>query len=91
MNYGLEYEKLQQLLAEILGADPSEIKLEKSFVQDFGADSLTLFQILMGVEAQFGVIVEEEQAMEWNTVGQLWEYLHKKGYESHEERVDGRI
>ena len=72
----MEFEKLQQLLAEILGVDESEIQLEKSFVKDFGADSLMLFQILMGVEAQFGVVVEEEQAMEWNTVGQLWEYLH---------------
>ena len=34
-----------------------------------------LYQILMGVEAVFGVIVEEEEAVRWNTVGQLWEYL----------------
>lgn len=71
----MEYEKLQQLLAEILDVNASEIKPEKSFVKDFGADSLILFQVLMGVEAQFGVIIEEEQAVEWNTVGQLWEYL----------------
>lgn len=75
----MEYEKLQQLLAEILDTDPSEIKPERSFVKDFGADSLALFQILMGVEAQFGIVIDEEQAMQWNTVGQLWEYLHKIG------------
>lgn len=71
----MQFEKLQQLLAEILGVDASEIKPEKSFVKDFGADSLTLFQVLIGVEAQFGITIEEEQAGEWNTVGQLWEYL----------------
>lgn len=71
----MQFEKLQQLLAEILGVDAGEIKPEKSFVGDFGADSLTLFQVLIGVEAQFGVTIEEEQAKEWNTVGQLWEYL----------------
>lgn len=71
----MEYEKLQKLLAEILEVEPEQIRREKSFVRDYGADSLMLYQILMGVEAVFGVIVEEEEAVHWNTVGQLWEYL----------------
>lgn len=71
----MEYEKLQKLLAEILEVEPEQIRREKSFVRDYGADSLMLYQILMGVEAVFGVIVEEEEAVRWNTVGQLWEYL----------------
>ena len=71
----MEYEKLQKLLAEILELEPEQIRREKSFVRDYGADSLMLYQILMGVEAVFGVIVEEEEAVRWNTVGQLWEYL----------------
>ena len=71
----MEYEKLQKLLAEILEVEPEQIRREKSCVRDYGADSLMLYQILMGVEAVFGVIVEEEEAVRWNTVGQLWEYL----------------
>ena len=71
----MEYEKLQKLLAEILEVEPEQIRREKSFVRDYGADSLMLYQILLGVEAVFGVIVEEEEAVRWNTVGQLWEYL----------------
>ena len=71
----MEYEKLQKLLAEILEVEPEQIRREKSFVRDYGDDSLMLYQILMGVEAVFGVIVEEEEAVRWNTVGQLWEYL----------------
>ena len=71
----MEYEKLQKLLAELLEVEPEQIRREKSFVRDYGADSLMLYQILMGVEAVFGVIVEEEEAVRWNTVGQLWEYL----------------
>ena len=58
MVMNMEYEKLQNLLAEILEVD-----------------SLTLFQILMGVEAVFGVIAEEQELLRWNTVGELWEYL----------------
>jgi acyl carrier protein len=75
MRVHMEYEKLQKLLAEILEVEPEQIRREKSFVRDYGADSLMLYQILMGVEAVFGVIVEEEEAVRWNTVGQLWEYL----------------
>lgn len=71
----MEYEKLQKLLAEILEVEPEQIRREKSFVRDYGADSLMLYQILMGVEVVFGVTVEEEEAVRWNTVGQLWEYL----------------
>lgn len=71
----MEYEKLQQLLSDILAVDCDQIRPEKSFVKDFGADSLVLFQILMGVEATFGIIVEEEEAVHWDSVGQLWEYL----------------
>ena len=59
----MEYEKLQKLLAEILEVEPEQIRREKSFVRDYGADSLMLYQILMGVEAVFGVIVEEEEAV----------------------------
>lgn len=71
----MEFEKLQQILAEILGVSPSSVTAEKSFVKDFGADSLTLFQILLAVEAQYGVQAEDEDMMEWNTVGQLWEWI----------------
>lgn len=74
----MEFEKLQQLLAEIFSVEPSEIKPEKSFVKDYGADSLMLFQVLMGVEATFGIVIDEEEAADWNTVGQLWEYLCKR-------------
>ena len=66
MVMNMEYEKLQNLLAEILEVEPEQIRKEKSFVKDYGADSLTLFQILMGVE---------QELLRWNTVGELWEYL----------------
>jgi acyl carrier protein len=75
MGSSMEYEKLAQLLSEILEVEPDRIKPDKSFVKDFGADSLIYFQILMGVEATFGILVDEEEAAHWKTVGQLWEYL----------------
>lgn len=70
------FEKLQQILAEILGVRPSSVTPDKSFVKDFGADSLALFQILMAVESEYGIMAEDEEIAGWSTVGQLWEYLN---------------
>ena len=47
----MEYEKLKEIIAEILNVDPDEITMETTFVDDLGADSLDVFQIIMGIEA----------------------------------------
>ena len=74
----MEFEKLQQLIAEVFSVEPSQVKPETSFVKDFGADSLAMFQVLMGVESVFGIVIPEDAATNWNTVGELWEFLHKR-------------
>ncbi len=74
----MEFEKLQQLIAEIFSVESSQVRPETSFEKDFGADSLAMFQVLMGVESVFGIIIPEEAATKWNTVGELWEFLHKR-------------
>ncbi len=74
----MEFEKLQQLIAEIFSVEPSRIKMETSFVKDMGADSIAMFEVLMGVESVFGIEIPEETAIRWETVGELWEFLHKR-------------
>ena len=44
----MEFEKLQQIIAEVLNIDPEEITMNTTFVDDLGADSLDVFQIIMG-------------------------------------------
>ena len=46
----MEFEKLQQIIAEVLNIDPEEITMNTTFVDDLGADSLDVFQIIMGIE-----------------------------------------
>ena len=46
----MEFEKLQNIIAEVLNIDPDEITMETTFVEDLGADSLDIFQIIMGIE-----------------------------------------
>ena len=49
----MEFEKLQQIIAEVLNVEPDEITMDTTFVDDLGADSLDVFQIIMGIEEEF--------------------------------------
>ena len=71
----MEFKKLQKIIAEVLGINDTEILQEMSFVDDFGADSLELFQILMGVEQEFDISIDEESLKDVNTVGDLLELI----------------
>lgn len=64
----MEFEKLQKIIAEVLSMDPEEITRKKKFVDDLGADSLEIFQIIMGIEDTFDVILEEEVVGKVKTV-----------------------
>ena len=69
----MEFKKLQKIIAEVLGIGDMEIFQEMSFVDDLGADSLELFQILMGVEQEFDISIDEESLKDVDTVGlQHW-------------------
>lgn len=67
----MEFKKLQKIIAEVLGIGDMEIFQEMSFVDDLGADSLELFQILMGVEQEFDISIDEESLKDVDTVGDL--------------------
>ena len=58
----MEYEKLKEIIAEILNVDPDEITMETKFVDDLGADSLDVFQIIMGIEEEFDIDIASENA-----------------------------
>lgn len=64
----MEFEKLQRIIAEVLSMDPEEITRKKKFVDDLGADSLEVFQIIMGIEDAFDVILEEDAVDQVDTV-----------------------
>ena len=71
----MEFKKLQKIIAEVLGIGDMEIFQEMSFVDDLGADSLELFQILMGVEQEFDISLDEESLKDVDTVGDLLELI----------------
>ena len=58
----MEFEKLQKIISEVLNIDADEITMESTFVDAFGADSLDVFQILMGIEEEFDIEIPNEAA-----------------------------
>lgn len=58
----MELEKLKEIIAEVLNVDPSEITEDTTFVDDLGADSLDVFQIIMGIEEEFDIEIDTEDA-----------------------------
>ena len=66
----MEFEKLKQVIAEVLSLDPEEITTETTFVEDLGADSLDVFQIILGIEEEFDIEISQEMAERISTVGE---------------------
>lgn len=58
----MEFEKLKKIIAEVLNVDPDEITMETTFQDDLGADSLDVYQIIMGIEEEFDIEIPAETA-----------------------------
>ena len=71
----MEFEKLKKIIAEVLNVDEEEITMETTFVDDLGADSLDVFQIIMGLEEEFDIEIPNEDAEKIVTVGDAVEQI----------------
>lgn len=71
----MEFEKLQGIIAEVLNIEPEEISLNATFVDDLGADSLDIFQIIMGIEEEFDIEIPTEAAEQIVSVGDAVEQI----------------
>ena len=71
----MEFDKLKKIIAEVLNVDEEEITMETTFVDDLGADSLDVFQIIMGLEEEFDIEIPNEEAEKIVTVGDAVEQI----------------
>ncbi len=71
----MEFEKLKQVIAEVLNVDPDEIIMETTFLDDLGADSLDVFQIVMGIEETFDIEIPADKAEKITTVEEAVELI----------------
>ncbi len=71
----MEFEKLVQIIAEVLNVDPDEITMDTTFLDDLGADSLDIYQIIMGIEEEFDIEIDAEEAENVSTVEEAVELI----------------
>lgn len=73
----MEFEKLRDIIVEVLNVDETEVTMESTFIDDLGADSLDVFQIIMGIEEEFDTEIPNEEAEKIVTVGDAVEQIKK--------------
>lgn len=71
----MEFEKLQGIIVEVLNIEPEDVTMAATFVDDLGADSLDIFQIIMGIEEEFDIEIPNEAAEQIVTVGDAVEQI----------------
>ena len=71
----MEFEKLQKIISEVLSVSEDEITMDTTFIDDLGADSLDVFQIIMGIEEEFDIEIPTEAAEHIVTVGDAVEEI----------------
>ena len=73
----MEFEKLQKIIAEVLNLSEEEIRPDSTFVDDLGADSLDVFQIIMGIDEEFDIEIDNEEAEKITTVQDAVDQIKK--------------
>lgn len=71
----MEFEKLKKVIADVLNVDPEEIKMSTTFTDDLGADSLDVYQIIMGIEEEFDIEIPVDNAENITTVEEAVELI----------------
>ncbi|MDO4333216.1 MAG: acyl carrier protein [Eubacteriales bacterium] len=71
----MEFEKVRDMVVEILGCDAERVTMAASLKDDLGADSLDSVELVMALEEAFDISMEEEKLAEFKTVGDIVNYL----------------
>ena len=71
-------DKVKQVIVEQLSVNPEEVTDDASFIEDLGADSLDIVELVMELEEQFGVDIPDEDAEKISSVGEAIKYIEEK-------------
>ena len=77
MNAGLA-KRVEAIIVEQLGVTPEEVVPEASFIDDLGADSLDIVELVMAMEEEFDVEIPDEDAEKIQTIAAATQYLREK-------------
>ncbi len=78
MAEGSTFDRIQGIIAELLGVDKSKVTMEARFREDLEADSLDLVELIMAFEEEFGAEISDEDAQKITTVGQAVQYIEER-------------
>ena len=71
------YDQVKAIIVEQLGVDAEDVKTEASFVDDLGADSLDIVELVMALEEEFDLEIPDEDAEKIRTVGEAVKYIQE--------------
>jgi len=71
------YDKVKSIIVEQLGVEEEDVKMESSFVDDLGADSLDIVELVMALEEEFDLEIPDEDAEKIRTVGEAVKYIQE--------------
>jgi len=71
----MSFERVRDIIVEQLGVDADEVTLESSFIDDLGADSLDIVELIMALEEEFDMEIPDEEAEKVTTVGDVVNYI----------------
>ncbi|MBO5007815.1 MAG: acyl carrier protein [Clostridia bacterium] len=73
------FEKIKEILVDQLNIDESDVTMDAAFIEDLGADSLDIVELIMTMEEEFGIEIPEEEVESIATVGAAVEYIKANG------------
>ena len=76
--------KVKDIIVEQLGVDPEKVKAEASFIDDLGADSLDIVELVMAMEEEFDLEIPDEDAEKMTSVGEAVRYVEEKASKTSE-------
>lgn len=71
------FEKVKAIIVEQLGVDEEEVTADASFIEDLGADSLDIVELVMALEEEFDLVIPDEDAEKIRTVSQAVKYIQE--------------
>ena len=74
-------DKVKDIIVEQLGVNAEQVTAEASFIEDLGADSLDIVELVMAFEEEFGAEIPDEDAEKLTSVGAVITYLKEKGFD----------
>ncbi len=74
----MEFEKVRGVIVDQLGVDEDDVTMEANFVDDLGADSLDIVELIMGLETEFDIEIPDEDAEKIVTVGDAVNYIKER-------------